>query len=249
MKKTCFLIVVIFFVSNLNIYGQSIVTDRPDQTESSVTVPKGSLQIESGMIFGFNEDGPVLIKELAAPITVFRIGITKGIEFRLLSQYEKIKFNNRTSSGISDIEVGAKIQLLRKENLNIAFITHLLTPTGTVHVSENQYGTINKLAAAYSVSDNFGAGVNLGYSYFGTGNGNFLYSLALAFPVNDKASFYIEPYGEITDLSNFVSNIDGGISYLITDNLQADFSVGTGINHRMNYLAFGISWRLLKNEK
>ncbi len=33
--------------------AQSIVTDRPDQTESAVSVPKGSMQIETGFIMAY----------------------------------------------------------------------------------------------------------------------------------------------------------------------------------------------------
>ena len=38
------------------VHAQSIVTDRPDQTESSSTVPGGSLQIEAGFLLGYTED-------------------------------------------------------------------------------------------------------------------------------------------------------------------------------------------------
>ena len=42
----------IFLIVNTIVYGQTIITDRPDQTESSSTIPKGSLQIEQGSYLG-----------------------------------------------------------------------------------------------------------------------------------------------------------------------------------------------------
>ena len=45
------------FLGGLN--AQTIVTDRPDQTESSSTVGKGNLQIESGILVGFEEAGNI----------------------------------------------------------------------------------------------------------------------------------------------------------------------------------------------
>jgi len=35
---------------------------------------------------------------------------------------------------------------------------------------------------------------------------------------------------------------------LVKDNLQLDFSFGTGINHTMNYISLGFSWKTLKKE-
>lgn len=247
MKHFLFLSIFILILSISKLFGQSIVTDRPNYTESSVTVPKGSLQIESGLIFAFNEEGFSLMKEISLPSSLFRVGITKGIELRIFNQYEKIIYGNNTISGFGDIEIGTKIQILRNDNFQMAFISHLVTPTGTAPLSNDTYGTINKLAAAYRFSDGFASGINVGYSHFGEGNGNLLYSLSLGFSVNEKASLYIEPYGEFTNLEDFISNIDGGITYLISDNLQADISFGTGITYRMNYFACGLSWRILKN--
>jgi hypothetical protein len=40
-----------------------------------------------------------------------------------------------------------------------------------------------------------------------------------------------------------MANLDAGITYLVNPNLQLDFSFGTGINHTMNFISAGISWR------
>jgi len=63
-------------------YGQELITDRPDQTESSSTVPKRSLQIESGLLVGFAEGEDISLREILAPTTLFRYGVTKGFEIR-----------------------------------------------------------------------------------------------------------------------------------------------------------------------
>ena len=46
MKK-CLLVSWMLIASPLS--AQQIITDRPDQTESASTVPRGSLQIEGGI--------------------------------------------------------------------------------------------------------------------------------------------------------------------------------------------------------
>ena len=146
------LITLLIFTSILVLsIGQikaQIVTDRPDQTESSSTVGKGNLQIEAGLLIGFAGEDENAIRQILAPTTLFRYGITEGIELRLLSQLESIKIRDQMAQGISDIEIGAKIQLFQKEEsrFEIAFLSHLLVPTGSENLSLERFGTINKLA-------------------------------------------------------------------------------------------------------
>lgn len=228
--------------------AQKIITDRPDQTESSSTVPKKSLQIESGILLGFAEEDGISLREIAVPSTLFRYGITKNVELRLVSQYLNIREENTEMeiSGIADLEIGAKIQLFKKEDsrTEIAFLSHLLVPTGTKEVSLGNVGTINKLSVSHELSNTMGLGYNVGYNYFGRENGFLTYSVALSIAINDKAGVYIEPYGDIGLFDKYFSNIDAGMTYLLKDNFQLDFSFGTGLNYTMNYLSAGFSWNI-----
>lgn len=237
-----------FFVS-----AQSIVTDRPDQTESSTTVPKGSIQIETGILVGFSEDDTFSERQILIPSTLFRIALVRGIELRVLSQFESVKneLTDKTVSGISDLEIGSKIQLLKKENTftEIAFLSHLIVPTGSKNLTLDKFGTINKLSISHPLKENIGLGYNIGYNYFGEGKGDFTYSLALGFGITKKLSVYIEPYGDVVEFKNHVSSIDAGVTYLIRNNFQVDFSFGTGINHTMNYMSLGCSINVLKMAK
>jgi hypothetical protein len=245
-----YLVILILVLFSYNLFSQQIITDRPDQTEASSTIPKGSLQIESGVLMGFTESKSVTERQILAPTTLFRYGLTKGIEIRMLNQFESIKYQstNKEISGISDIEIGTKIQLLRRENVNteIAFVTHLVVPTGTDGLSNEEYGTINKLAISHSLTQSIGLGYNVGYNYFGNGDGNLTYSLSLAISVSDKVGFYLEPFGELTDLTDYNSNFDAGFIFLVKDNFQLDFSFGTGLNNPMNYISMGFSWNISK---
>lgn len=238
---------------NFTISSQTIVTDRPDQTESSSTVPKGSLQIETGVLFGSSKSKGITIKETLAPSTLFRFGITNGIEIRLLNQFESI--NNKTTSekvnGISDLEIGTKFQIFQKEDVNteIAFLSHLILPTGSKDVTIDNFGTINKLSISHVLNETIGLGYNVGYDYFGTGKGNFTYSVAFAIGLTPKFGIYLEPYGNIIEFKNHEANFDAGITYLIQDNFQLDASFGTGLNHTMNYFSLGGSINISKAKK
>ncbi len=229
---------LVMFTSHMN---AQLITDRPDQTESSSTVGKQNLQIESGILVGFEGDGQFSTRQVLAPTNLFRYGLTKGIELRFLSQFESFKFQDQVVQGISDIEIGAKFQIFQKEGsaTEIAFISHLLIPTGSTELSNDDFGTINKLAVSHEINETMGLGYNIGYDYLGAGSGNLTYSLVLGVGVNEKVGIYIEPYGELVDLEDFLQYFDAGLTYLAKENLQFDLSFGTGINHKMNYISLG----------
>ncbi|MDH3321600.1 MAG: transporter [Flavobacteriaceae bacterium] len=241
-------IVIVLFLINFTLTAQKIITDRPDQTESSSTIAKGSLQIESGMLLGFTEIDEISLKTIIAPSTLFRYGLTDGIEIRVVNQFVSIENRNISEdiSGIADLEIGTKIQIYQQEdkNVEVAFLSHLVLPTGSNDVSFNKVGTINKLSVSHEINDKIGLGYNLGYNYFGIENGFFTYSLVLGMAINDKAGIYLEPYGEIDISDQYLSNFDAGFTYLLKDNFQLDFSFGTGLNYSMNYISAGFSWHL-----
>jgi hypothetical protein len=58
-----------------------IVTDRPDITESSIVVPRGSLQVENGLTWT-NDHGTTM---LDATETLIRLGISTGAELRIVA--------------------------------------------------------------------------------------------------------------------------------------------------------------------
>ncbi|WP_347172936.1 transporter [Polaribacter uvawellassae] len=182
--------IIILFITGIT-SAQEIITDRPDQTESSSTLPAKSLQIEAGSLFQRSSG----IQTNAYPSVLWRHGVTKGVEFRFLTQFETNKQLNSSlkNSGISDIQVGTKIQLLKKENINteIAFLSHLILPTAKSELSNNNIGTINKLSISHSLSKNIDLGYNVGYDYFGTGNGNLTYSVALGVSLSQKKNLII----------------------------------------------------------
>ena len=74
MKKT--IVFNLLLIISLSIEAQTIVTDRPDQTESSLTLGKGELQIESGILFETTKDDYFSEELLLAPTVLWRYGIT-----------------------------------------------------------------------------------------------------------------------------------------------------------------------------
>lgn len=235
---------VVLFIELLS-YSQQIITDRPDQTESSSTIPRGSLQIEMGLVANSFEN----INGFAGPSTLLRVGLLKGLELRIFNQYESYKldfgFDNEKYSGFSDLELGFKVQLFKKEGVNteIAFLSHAIIPTANEELSNDKMGTINKLSISHNLSDKISFGYNIGYDYKSQIH-SFTYSAALGFSLGQQLGGYIEPYGAYGEQGFYESYLDAGLTYLMTDNFQLDTSYGVGLNNDLQFFSAGFSWNI-----
>ncbi|MFO7673655.1 MAG: transporter [Lutibacter sp.] len=239
------IILVSFLVLIPKAFSQEIITDRPDQTESSVTVGKNNFQIESGVLYQKIDNSNSFI----GPSTLLRYGITNGIELRFVSQYETTKIGLDVGdikySGFNDLEFGAKIQLFKKEDVSteMAFLSHVIIPTADENLTSNHVGVVNKLSISHAITDKIGLGYNIGYDYVGQ-QSSLTYSFALGFQLSNSIGFYIEPYGEWGESNNYKSNFGVGFSYLVNGNFQLDASYGVGLNNNMQYISTGFSWRI-----
>ncbi|NOQ74739.1 MAG: hypothetical protein GQ574_22185 [Crocinitomix sp.] len=251
VKIAAVIIVTLFTVTT---YGQALQTDRPDQTESSNTIPKGTFQIESGIgiqvtqndITGLND------RSFMLPTSLFRIAVANKFELRVVNtlynnRSQNVFFGAESNWLIDNLQVGFKWKIAEGDRVKpqIGFMSHVVLPSGTNAV-DGVYGVVNKLLFSHGFSNGWGLGYNLGYTYLGTGDGDLTYSISLAMPITEKLGAYIESYGAYENIQNFVTNADAGITYLLKDNIQLDYSFGVGITNRMNYQALGISVRLPK---
>ena len=233
-----------FFVA-FNVSAQVIVTDRPDQTESSLTVSRCNFQIESGVSIASNNS----VKSTLLPSTLLRYGVFDGVELRFVFQNESSEIDlegvNKKTTGFSDLEIGTKIQLLKKENVNteIAFISHLIIPTAKTGLTTSNFGVINKISISHALSEKIGLGYNIGYDLVEKQSA-LTYSLALGISISEKVGAYIEPFGAWAEQNQFDSNFDLGVTYLIKPNFQLDLSYGVGINNDLEYLSAGFSWEI-----
>ena len=220
----------------------TIITDRPGQSENSSTLRRGFLQIEGGLSVHYEGEETTTKRQIIAPITVIRYGITNVIELRMISQFETVREPDQHLEGISDFLIGSKIQIFKSENSlsEVALVSQLSTPTGTGKLSNEQFGTINRLAIMHIFSVRSSLAYNIGYDYFGADKGNLFYSLVYGLQVNPKVYVYAEPYGQLVDFKTATLNMNGGFTYLVSRKVQLDFFFGMGVNHNMNYVAVGL---------
>tara|TARA_B100001094_G_scaffold288779_1_gene305237 strand:- start:954 stop:1664 length:711 start_codon:yes stop_codon:yes gene_type:complete len=232
MKTKLLLTFIFFSICFTSLYSQ-LTSERPDQTESSLVLSKGHVQIETGISI---EDSESNINSL------FRIGIIDGIEMRLNSNYLiNDDISNLKKSSFSDFEIGAKFKILDEDNnrIKIGFLTHLSVPTAPEIFSYNEYGLLSRLLVSHDIKNDSQIGYNIGYNKYNNYDGQFIYTLVYGKSLGSFGVFF-EIFGEESS-NNSNLNFDSGITYLVDNDKQLDLSIGRGLNSDMFYISAGFS--------
>jgi hypothetical protein len=238
-------------------YGQSpppeavpeIVTDRPDVTESSIVVPKGSLQFENGMTWT-NDHGQTAL-DLSE--TLVRFGVSDRTELRIVVPNYLDGLTGRASaSGFGDVAVGIKQQLgPLQEGFDLSVIAAVSLPTGAERISSHGFDPFIK----FPWSRNLRAGWSIGgmqsiFAYIEAGGRNLTW----------EPTFYIEkaitkPWDAFVEYAVDFAQRGGskqiahaGTAYRIASRQQVDFHFGFGLSHSAPswFFAAGYSFRIDK---
>lgn len=246
MKYLFTTLLLVFIV--IQSQAQEIITDRPDQTESSATVGKGNLQIETGLEISYHGIRNQSTRNLSLPTSLFRLGLLNKLELRVGTELWTAKyFEGGGAQGIGNLEIGFKYEVFTNENegTQLAFMSHAILPTGTPYRPSFNIVSSNRIAFSQELNERLAMGLNLGYDFETLETGDITYSMVLVYRVNDKVGVYVEGYGQRNYWMGMELNTDAGFTYLVKENLQLDFSFGIG--EFTNYFATGVSWRIDRN--
>jgi len=223
---------------------EEIVTDRPDQTESSNTVPHHAFQLETGGLKLFDKKGDAAWGGL-----LLRYGLFKGFELRLGGAYGSYKEDGGETIGFSPVEIGFKSYITGQKGLlpEISFIGALLLPgIAASDLDVENPVPVFKFAFSNEISPVFSIGYNLGGMWNGAGaSPEWFYSLVFGVAITDKLGCYFEPYGFFAKGALPISMVNGGFTYKITPLMQVDISGGFGLNNHSpdGYVSAGFSFR------
>lgn len=257
--KTTLLIILLFLpmvLANAQEDVPELITDRPDQTESSSVVPHKSLQIETGFILANDADDLTEVTAIDYNSTLLRYGLLESMELRLglafLGEKVKVKANDSTYSnnGFSPLYAGFKLQVARENGWmpEIAFIGGLFLPFSADEAFKPQNtGADFRFAFAHTLSDRFSFGYNVGVQWEGDESiPIYTYTVALGIGITDWLGAYIEAFGDFPEEGNSTHMADGGFTFLVLPNLQFDISGGIALNEEAldNYFGVGLSYRI-----
>ncbi|PLX17502.1 MAG: transporter [Salinivirgaceae bacterium] len=258
MKKTLFFIILFISINGYLFSQNELVTDRPDQTESSVTVPLKSLQIETGFLMETTKSDYLEINDFAYNTTLFRYGLLENFELRLglefLGSDVKLKGADTDTSyslnGLSPLYVGFKVMVRKEEGIwpEVAFIAGLDIPNTANEDFRPDYSTPSfRFAFSHTLNDRFSLGYNLGAEWDGyTADPGYYYSFVLGASITESVGGFVEAYGTFPEKDSQRHLIDGGFTWLVTPVFQLDFSAGLGLNSSAidHFISAGLAYRI-----
>lgn len=244
-------------------WADALITDRPDFTESPVSVAPGRVQLEGGYTFSRLEDDRThTVGELLA-----RIGAVDRLEFRLginsfvfRSEPDSVdglpSGQLRSTRGLQDLTLGLKVELFRpppsKPGLpQLAILAGTSLPTGASDIGARGVQPGALLAAGWDLAEWLSATMNVGYAYPEDEDGRFdelSGSVALGFGLTRRLGAFVEWFGlyPLPSDREAANNADAGFTYLLSPGVQLDARVGVGLDGpRPNFfVGAGASWRI-----
>lgn len=227
--------------------ADDIVTDRPDVTESSVVIPKGSVQFENGITLTQDHGD----ESLDFAETLVRVGISSRTELRLTAPEYLVNASAISGpSGLSDFSIGVKQQLgPLRGGFELALITAVSFPTGAASVSSHGFDPFVKLPW----SKELGRGWSIGgmQSFFWNTQNNRRNPLWETTFVADKEiakplSVFVEYAGDFPRIGGSRQIAHVGVAYKLTPTQQLDCHFGFGLSSAapQRFFAVGYSLRL-----
>ena len=220
-----------------------INTDRPAFADSSVVVPKGSLQIENG----FLEAGVGGQQSFDFPETQLRFGLLDKTELRFsVPDYYHHEDGLTFANGWSDTSVGVKQQLGPIHGFDVSVVLTLSFPSGSKYISSHGYDPSVQVPWSRKLSTNWTAGGMFsvywpteGASRNTTGQVTFLLDRQLT----GAWDMFAEYVGDFPERGGTANILHFGTAYKLTVHQQVDLHGGIGLSSAApdHFAGFGYS--------
>jgi hypothetical protein len=225
---------------------EPLVTDRPDFTESPVTVGVGVAQLEMGYTYTYDSGAAGSTQSHSYPGALLRVGmLAEWFELRIEWGYTNERENvfggaADSTNGAEDLGLGCKIALTPQECMlpETGLILQMSLPTGSAADSADEVLPGFIYVYAWELNDDLSTAgqTQLNRALDGvTGEPyvEFSQSWTVGFSFTDRIGGYSEwfmfaPTGADTDHTEHY--FDGGFTYLVNNNLQLDAEAGVGLN-------------------
>ncbi len=258
--RAVFLTLIVSFVAGPRTDAQvpELVTDRPDQTESSETVGPGYVQFEFGWTHSEDDDDADVTSD-SFPETLIRVGVVDNLELRFgFGGYIREDVDGLgTEDGAGDLSVGLKWRLWEESGWRpqTAVLADTSVPTGQTPFSSERFDPSVRLACSHTLTETLGLGYNLAGIWSSEEDGgedrdttaSIAYSVVLGVALSDRLGTFVELFGETpTDEGKPANSFDAGVTYLIADNLQIDVLGGVALSDAADdwFAGAGLVWRL-----
>ncbi len=224
-------------------------TDRPGFGTGTATV--GRFQTEGGYSFaGAGEIRASTFGEL-----LLRFPLAAATELRLgLNSFVIQEGPGEDATGFQDVAVGIKATLVRgAERFDplrpaVALLASTTLPTGEAAIGAESLQPTALLALGWTLGGGFGFAADVNTSWLDAGEDRVFEvagGVSLSCSLTGLLGSYAELYGFTPEGGPGRTFLDGGFTYLLSDDLQLDLSGGMGLSAAADdfFVGFGLSRR------
>ncbi|WP_299223781.1 transporter [uncultured Psychroserpens sp.] len=241
--------------ANTVVASEPLITDRPDATESPQTIAPGFIQIETGGFYESFEDNSIKSETYTYNTTLVRLGLLDNLELRVgwdfVEGQTTINGNklDDITSGFNPLLLGTKFKIVDENGWipTIGFLGHLYLPfTASQDYRPETTGVDFRFSFAHSLNEKSSLSYNLGAQWRDDSPETaYIYTLSYGYSISDKLGAYVEVYGDFPEDSKANHLWDAGLTYLVSNNVQLDATVGSAITKGQDILiSAGVSFRL-----
>ncbi|WP_367873437.1 transporter [Luteolibacter sp. Populi] len=236
-------------------FQRELSPDRPDTTESPITVEPGGFQVESSFwAYARDKSGGIETQTWTLAETNFKIGLNscQDLQFvvRPYIRESQRGLADSDAEGFGDVEVRWKWNLWGNDGGSSALglMPFVSVPTHTaVSSGEWEGGTI--LTYSHDLAAGWGLGVQGEVDRVWDEDSHrhewdFLHTLVLGHDLGDSAGFYVEYIG-VTGAHPYEASMSAGITWALGPDVQLDIGGVAGLNDAAeDYSVFqGITFR------
>jgi hypothetical protein len=240
-------------------WSDSITTDRPDFTEASITVGRGVRQLEMGVTYAEDDEDGQKTQGYSYPETLFRVGTSVDwLELRLGWTYFQERASDISSvtnfNGSDDLYLGLKIGLTPQEGLlpEMAIVPQMSVPLGSEFSAGEVLPGLNWLYG-WEINDWLSTAGSTQFNRTIDGETDeayveFAQSWTIGYSLSDSWGAFTEWFCIVPDGADTARTqhyMDGGFTYLLSDNIQLDWRAGIGLSQASDdfFLGTGASFR------
>jgi hypothetical protein len=224
--------------------GQAdIATDRPDVTNSSLVVPRGSVQVENGINWTSRQSAIVI----DGPNTRVRLGVAQCTEALVdAPNYFRPLRRGAAAVGVSDFSPAIKRQLAGLPgDIELSATMGLEFPTGTTRIAGRGYGGYVQFPWSKEIGKGWGfSGMFTAFFIPGepASDPTLEPTFAVERQVGSRADVFVEYVADHSRRGVSSQVVDSGGAYRITPTQQIDIRAGAGLNRAAPDYLFGLGY-------
>lgn len=229
--------------------------DRPDATESPITVDAGHFQLEVSF-YDFSRAGGTTTHTYGA--SNLKFGISHNVDLQFVFDahtIQRIKLEDGSReevSGFNDPQLRLKVNLWGNDGGKTAFaiFPFVKIPAGSALGNDHLEGGLI-LPLSIELTERLGLGLMAEMDFVHAEEGGydteFVHTAVLGIDLTSAVGLYLEYVGVCGTGGEFQyqATFSGGLTYAINNNIQLDLGIRTGLNSAAeDFGAFtGITWR------